>query len=86
MRENQSLDIDERMEKRSVEVLNSGGIIHLLEGQVEKRFEDLGDRVTKYFPRAKGNLCEVTKSGVNPDRWLWKGYIGWIHRLRRRSP
>ena len=56
------------MGKQSVEVPNSGGIIHLLEGQVEKRSEDLGDRVTKYFPREKGNLREVAKNGVNLDR------------------
>ena len=74
------------MGKRSVEVPNSGGIIHLLEGQVEKRSEDLRDRVTKYFPREKGNLREVGKNRVNPDGWLWKGHIGWIHKLRRRSP
>jgi hypothetical protein len=48
---------------------------------MEKRLEDLGDRVPKDFPRAKGNLCEVVKSGVNPDHWIWKGHMRYIHRL-----
>jgi hypothetical protein len=63
------------MGKKSVEFSKSSRFIHCLEGHVVKISKDPRDIVPKDFPREKRNLCEVAKSRVNPDHWMWKGHV-----------
>jgi hypothetical protein len=66
--------------------LKSSELIHRPKGEVVKRSEDPGDRVTKYFLGEKVNLHKVTKGRVNLDLWIWNGHMAEIHGIKRRIP
>jgi hypothetical protein len=60
-------------------------IVHRREETGGKRSGDPGVGAPGGFPRENKNLREVVKSGLNPDRWIWKGCVEAIHMIRRSS-
>jgi hypothetical protein len=62
-------------EEGLVEVPKEGRIIHRQEETGGKRSGDPGVGAPGCFPRANRNLHEVARSGLNPDRWIWKGRV-----------
>jgi hypothetical protein len=60
-------------------------IIHHWEETCGERLGDLGFRALEEFPRARINLCEFTKSGMNLGCWSGKGHMEEIHTFRRGS-
>jgi hypothetical protein len=43
------------------------------EGIGERILRGLGARASKGFPRANKDICELTKSDLNLDHWIWRG-------------
>jgi hypothetical protein len=70
-------------EEGIAEVLKEREIVHRQEETGGERTRDLGFRATKDLPREKSSLHEVTKGGVNPCHWIWKGHREEIHTIHR---
>jgi hypothetical protein len=72
-------------EEGLVKVLKEVRIVHCQEEIGGKISRDLGVGALGGFPRENRNLHEVTKSGLNPDCWIWKGHVEVIHIFWRSS-
>jgi hypothetical protein len=61
------------------------------DSEIFHRREETGGEISRYlgagalgsFPRENKNLCEVTKSGLNLDCWIWKGCMEAICTIQR---
>jgi hypothetical protein len=74
-------------EERLPEVPKGRKISHHWEEIGGERSGDSGVGAPRGLLREKKNLRKVEKSGLNPDRWIWKGHVEAICMLRRiRTP
>jgi hypothetical protein len=61
------------------EVLKTSEIIHHREETGGRRSGDPRVGAPGGFPRENKDLHEVAKSGLNPDRWIWRGHVEAVH-------
>jgi hypothetical protein len=68
-------------EEGLAEFLKERGVTHRQEETGSRSLEDMGVRTLEGFIRARRNLREFAKSGVNSSRWIWKGHMEYIHKF-----